>query len=341
VALDALELSFEEGFANPVLRLGGAPCANVLKGNTRLAPQVRLIASSPLSVDEAKKNLAACEAWFNSELESHLGPLLRLNADLAGAAAGMDEAPLSGLARGIAFRLAEHLGVLPRLTVERELRQVDQEARRGLRRHRICIGASNLFIPILLKPAATRLRLMLWALWEGCERLPGEPAAGMVWTPMAKGVPQDFYRVAGFHPANTKAVRVDMVERLADAVRPLGESNVEFEVSPDIMGLVGLSGTDFAAVMKAIGYKARGLPLEEKADEAAETPPQEPVTAAPRHLFRWSQGSRRKVKKAESQAGRKRAKKGAKTAGGAKPPDPDSPFASLAGLKKMLEKGEK
>ncbi len=341
MSLDALDLSFKEGIGHPVIGRNGEPCASVLKGNTKLRPQVRLLANSPFSGDQAKETLAGCEAWLRSELETHLGPLYRLEADLAGDPAETDEAPLSGLARGIAFRLAEHLGVLPRTTVERELRKVDQEARRGLRRHHIRIGASNLFIPVLLKPAATRLRLMLWALWEGRQRLPEEPAAGMVWCEMAKRVPKDFYSVAGFHPAGTKAVRVDMVERLADAVRPLGEDHAEFEVSPDIMGLVGLSGQDFAAVMKAIGYRARSLPALQKADEAAETKPQASLEAAPRHLFRWAPEGRGKDKRATRPAGRKGPKKRVRKAEAAKPPDPDSPFASLAGLRKILKKGQK
>ena len=45
-----------------------------------------------------------------------------------------------------------------------------------------------------------------------------------------------------------------MAERLADAVRPLGQNAEGFEVNPDIMGLVGLAGEDFIAVMRMIGY---------------------------------------------------------------------------------------
>ena len=341
MSVEAWKLSFSEGIGHPVISRNGEPCASVLKGNTKLRPQVRLLANSPFSGGQAKETLAGCEAWLRSELETHLGPLYRLDADLAGDPGQTDEASLGGLARGIAFQLAEHLGILPRTTVERELRKVDQEARRGLRRHHIRIGASNLFIPVLLKPAATRLRLMLWALWEGRGQLPEEPAAGMVWSKMAKQVPKDFYRVAGFHPAGTKAVRVDMVERLADAVRPLGEDHAAFEVSPDIMGLVGLSGRDFAAVMKAIGYRARRLPALEKADEGAETTAQARVETAPRHLFRWAPEGPGKDNGATRSAGRKGSKKRPRKAEVNQPPDPDSPFASLVDLKKMLEKGQK
>ena len=163
-------------------------------------------------------------------------------------------AELSGLARGIAYRLVENLGVMPRRDVAAELRQVDAEARKGLHRFRIRIGASTVFMPEVLKPAATELRLMLWAIYEGLSSLPQAPTPGMVWCPVDKDVPEDFYRIAGFRKAGNKAVRVDMAERLADAVRPLGQNAEGFEVNPDIMGLVGLAGEDFIAVMRMIGY---------------------------------------------------------------------------------------
>ena len=44
------------------------------------------------------------------------------------------------------------------------------------------------------------------------------------------------------------------MERLADAVRPLGQGGKAFVVGPDLMGLVGSSGDDFKAIMVALGY---------------------------------------------------------------------------------------
>ena len=39
--------------------------------------------------------------------------------------------------------------------------------------------------------------------------------------PRNAAVPEAFYRAAGFHVCGLRAVRVDMLERLADIIRPL------------------------------------------------------------------------------------------------------------------------
>ena len=62
------------------------------------------------------------------------------------------------MARGIAFRLVENLGILERREVLEEVRGLDQEARAGLRRHGVRFGAYHIYIPALLKPGAEHAR---------------------------------------------------------------------------------------------------------------------------------------------------------------------------------------
>ncbi|MCG8503525.1 MAG: hypothetical protein MI755_02860, partial [Sphingomonadales bacterium] len=141
----------------------------------------------------------------------------------------------------------------------------------------------------------------------------------MVWAEVAPGADHRFYEVAGFRVCGNKAIRVDMLERLADAVRPLGQDGKSFEATPEIMGLVGLSGEDFAKAMAAVGYRYR------KTNTAATEP-----DVAPRHVFTWK--GRRRAKGESGKAGparrQRRSKRERSTA------DPDSPFAALAALRK-------
>jgi ATP-dependent RNA helicase SUPV3L1/SUV3 len=251
-----ITLECADGVLNPLILWRGNGVASLVPGRTALTPRIKLLVNSLLSDSDGALVLAHLQAWLSALIDDVLGPLTSLIGELDGVIPPEEgAAPLGGLARGIAFQVAEYLGVLPRDIVDKDIRTVDQDARKGLRRFRIRIGASTIFIPILLKPAPTRLRIILWALHEEKERLPALPTPGMVWVEMARRSPKAFYRLAGFHPAGTKAVRVDMVERLADAVRPLGQNGKAFEVTPEIMGLVGLSGEDFAHVMRVIGYK--------------------------------------------------------------------------------------
>ncbi len=298
-----------ENLAVPKLTWKGVDFASMAKGESLLRPRIKLLGNSMLEGDAAAMVLARARKWMKDRLAGQLGPLDALARELAQepkkqpgkdsakeaakkpekepakveTAETADDAPaptpeakappaeLSGLARGIAFRLVENLGVMPRREVAAELRQVDAEARKGLHRFRIRIGASTIFMPQVLKPAATELRLMLWAIFEGLSSLPQPPTPGMVWCAVEQDVPEDFYRIAGFRKAGNKAVRVDMAERLADAVRPLGQNAEGFEVNPDIMGLVGLAGEDFIAVMRMIGYGH-----EKRQVDAPPPPPAQP-----------------------------------------------------------------
>ena len=284
VGYKTLALDFAHGLGQPRLMWEGAPVATVTKGADPLKPRVRLVADSLLSGPLADQVTAKMQDWLEARLDDKLAPLMTLARELAGAAPPEGAAPLDGMCRGAAFQLIEALGALPRDAVADTLRQIDQDARRGLRRHGVRIGATALYMPALLKPHAVELRLMLWAMTAGRDELPPVPTPGMVWCETADRAPHDFYWTAGFRPVGRKAIRIDMLERLADGVRPLGKDGKTFEVSPELMGLVGVSGDDFIEVMTALGYahEKRQVAPEATAEPAAPAEEAaEPAPAAP------------------------------------------------------------
>ncbi|MCK0070036.1 helicase-related protein [Kordiimonas laminariae] len=280
IGVKTLEFNFEEGLAFPKLMWEGAPVATVHDSGALFGPRVKLVANTLLTGENAELVLSKTQEWLDTRIAEKLEPLVKLAQELNGEVeAPEDAAPLTGLARGVAFRLLENYGVMSRKNVDGDLRQLDQEARKGLRRFGIRIGASSLYMPLVMKPHATELRLLMWAMAGKISALPTIPTPGMVWVETETTAPDEFYELAGFVPVGKKAVRMDMLERLADAVRPLGQNVEWFEVTPEIMGLVGLSGEDFADVMKAAGYKheVRKIAPEPKAEEPkaeadAETP---------------------------------------------------------------------
>ncbi|WP_207186470.1 helicase-related protein [Rhodothalassium salexigens] len=272
IGYKTVTLDVSGGFDAPVIRWQGAAIARVEKGGTRLGPQVALVDDALLSGGEAQMVLARLQGWLDDRIREKLEPLVKVDEELAlSEPSEANGVKLEGLARGVAFKLLESFGVLTREDVAGDLRQIDQEHRRGLRRFAIRIGATSLYQTATLKPHAVELRLMLWALWEGKQGLPAQPTPGLVTIPIDPQAPRAFYRIAGFRVAGDHAVRIDMLERLADAVRPLGQKSQQFEVSPEIMGLVGCSGDDFAEVMRVLGYghEKQVLTLEEVAAERA------------------------------------------------------------------------
>src|SRR4029450_895842 len=132
---------------------------------------------------------------------------------------------VSGLARGLAYQLTENLGVIRRESAAADIKALDQDARGQLRKYGVRFGAFNVYLPALLKPAAADLVLMLWALHSGrdhgidIENLPLRPQQGLTSVEAGNAIPEHYWRAAGFYVAGSRAVRVDMLERLSDLIR--------------------------------------------------------------------------------------------------------------------------
>jgi ATP-dependent RNA helicase SUPV3L1/SUV3 len=162
---------------------------------------------------------------------------------------------LTGLAKGFAFRLIEGLGVLPRAAVADEVKALDQDARGALRKHGIRFGQFTIFMPLLLKPAPTRLRLVLWSLSKGLGEFPESPPPGLVTIPAMLDAGDGADTMAGYRNAGDRAIRIDMLERLADMLRA-EDSRGGFEAKADMLSITGMTLEQFAALMAGLGYKA-------------------------------------------------------------------------------------
>ena len=110
-----------------------------------------------LSGPDKEKVRERLNTWIAETVGERLKPL----AEIANAK------DISGLARGIAFRLTENFGALRRDVVTEEMRALDQPARALLRNYGVRFGAFNIYIPVLLKPASAELALVLWTLKHG------------------------------------------------------------------------------------------------------------------------------------------------------------------------------
>ncbi|MEL6126778.1 MAG: disulfide oxidoreductase, partial [Pseudomonadota bacterium] len=189
---------------------------------------------------------------------------------------------MTGLARGFAFRLVESLGVIPRADVATDVKDLDQDARGALRKHGVRFGQFTVFMPLLLKPAPTRLRLVLWSLASGLDEFPEAPPPGLVTVPAVAGAPEGYYQRAGYRLAGARAIRIDMLERLADMIRGQ-DTRGGFEGSADMLSITGLTLDQFADLMQGLGYKAeRGE--RPKVRGPRETDAAAPTDAAPAEL---------------------------------------------------------
>lgn len=244
------------------LMWGTAAVGRLAAGADALKPTVVAFVDEEAGPDVAAKVQRRLQHFIDRRVAATMEPLLALQRDES----------LTGLARGFAYRLVENFGIIPRGDVAEEVKTLDQEARGALRKHGIRFGQFTIFLPPLLKPAPTRLRLVLWGLSKGLSEFPASPPAGHVTVPAARDAAPGYYAMAGYRAAGDRAIRIDMLERLADMLRDK-DSRAGFEAAPEMLSITGLPLDGFALLMSGLGYRAeRGERPKVRAVKAAAVP---------------------------------------------------------------------
>ncbi len=275
------------------IRWTGNPVAKLVPGEKLYAPGLRLLADEQLAGAAREKVEARLDAWLKAHIVRLLGPALELET----------AADLTGLARGIGFQVAEALGVLERAKVLNEMRSLDQDGRGALRKHGVRFGAYHITMPALLKPAPRTLAAQLWALQNGgldqrgLDEIAHLAGSGRTSMPVDPEIAKGLYRAAGFRVCGGRAVRVDILERLADLIRPAiayvpgttpgepppGTADKDgFVPTVGMTSLVGCSGEDFASILKSLGYvvdRRPGPAITVALRPSAPTVPVQPKTA--------------------------------------------------------------
>ncbi|WP_158916674.1 helicase-related protein [Caulobacter sp. S45] len=260
--------------------------AGRLSGGRPFAPQCVLYGEMgpPPARERAKRRL---EAFVAAEAGRRLAPLKALEDALA-------DGGVRGLARGIAYRLAEAGGVLERGEVSAEVAALSQGERRLLRKLGVRFGAYALYLPGLRNPEAKAL-LQAFA---GVEAPRWRPSCETV---VALPSPPPSARTLGWRGlarCGDLAAPVELLEALDALIRSAPQAAGGVRLADEALDGLGLAPGMGRRLLKALGYVAA------KRVEAGELP-----------LWR----RRAAVPRANPPAPR--------------PPSPDNPFAALAALK--------
>ena len=275
--------------ADGLVRWLGEPVARLAPSDHVMRPRVLLLADEQLTGNARDHVSARIERFVNYHISTVLKPL----DDLSRAE------DLQGLAKGLAFQLVENLGVLFRRDVTDEVKSLDQDARASMRRYGVRFGAYHIFMPALLKPAPAELITLLWALKNDGLDKPGYGdlipvlAAGRTSVVTDPGFERNFYKLAGFRFLGKRAVRIDILERLADLIRPLLQwkpgagqrpdgayDGRRFTTTTTMLSILGATPDDMEEILKGLGYRADAVSAEEAAAHlAAVTPAATPAAA--------------------------------------------------------------
>jgi len=256
--------------------------ARLERSEDPLEPALSLLVDEAMSESDREKVQARLKTWIDEIVAERLKPLVEMSKS----------AELQGLARGIAFQLKENLGALKRETVADEINALDQAARAELRKFGLRFGAFNIFFPVMLKPAPADLAATLWLLKNGTGNgaAPQLPRPGLTSVATDPSTPEALYRAHGFHVCGPRAIRLDILERLADLIRPLlaWRSSPEradappkgstgdggFKATDDMMSILGCSAEELGEVLKALGFRLERRPI-------ATAPAAAPAAATP------------------------------------------------------------
>ncbi len=259
------------------IRWTGDVVAVLAAGEDVLRPRLRILADEQLTGTSREAVQERLDRFIKAHIEKLLGPLVAVSA----------AEDVTGIARGVAFQLAEALGVLERQKVAEEVKGLDQPSRATLRKYGVRFGAYHIYIPGLLKPAPRALATQLFALkhtgeLKGLDDVQALAGSGRTSIPVNKEISKALYRTAGYRVCGERAVRVDILERLADLIRPAlawreNAPGVKpagaldgrgFTVTVGMTSLVGSSGEDFASILRSLGYRMDRRPKPAEAPAA-------------------------------------------------------------------------
>lgn len=251
-----------------LVRWIGQPVGQLVPTEDILKPKPILLADAQLSGESRDKVMARLERFVIFHFETALKPLFDLhNTDT-----------LTDSTRHLAVQLLNSFGILPRRKVAETVKNLDQESRAILRRLGVRFGAFHVYIVAMLKPIPAQAITLLWKLQNEHSNQTGssEILAALISGRTSLVVNQDynpkFYHLAGYQILGRRAVRIDILERLANLIRPAlnWKPNTEpkpdgaydgksFIVTPAMMSILGANGTDMEEILKGLSYQSHPI----------------------------------------------------------------------------------
>ncbi|MCL6698894.1 helicase [Sphingomonas sp. NSE70-1] len=226
----------------------GHVLARLAPGRSLLEPAVRTArALDRLSAERRTRLRSRLEKWVEAQISRHV-PALRM---LSNAAADPKSTP--GV-RALAAMLVDAGGQLPRRSIAAQLSALDKADRHALHRLRVRLGALDVYVQSLLKPAAQQWRAALLSVRAGqpMPRLPEPSAAMLDGSADARGAALAFRRLG------TDWLRIDLADRLATHAHHVRQHGGEDPVDRPLATSLGLDEPTVRHLMAEVGFVPAG-----------------------------------------------------------------------------------
>lgn len=226
----------------------GHPLAYLAAGRSLTEPAVRTArALDRLSAPQRGALRARMESWLEVMIERHLSALKQL---IAAAADKETPAPV----RAVAAMLADAGGLLARRDLNDAISHLDKADRAHLHRLRVRLGALDVFVATLLKPAAQYWRAALLAVRDDrpMPKLPAPSAALLDAGADPHGACLAFRRIGD------QWLRIDMADRLATHAHQVRHHGGEDPIDHALATSLGLDEDALKKLMAEIGFVPSG-----------------------------------------------------------------------------------
>lgn len=248
----------------------GVLVATLSKGESALAPQVDVVTTGALGDADPQAVKTHLEHWVKAHIETGLQVLAHL-------AALPEETPEA--VKALAVRVYERLGILPRAQLRSEIAALDADTRRAVRALGIRLGPLFVFQPELNKPAAVRLRGILWSVFNDKPLPFTMPKDGAVsFTVDPEAIDRQLYQTIGYPVYGTRAVRIDMLDRVVTCVYDHAQDG-QFQARHEMAEWLGCPIADLYAILEDMGHKKVSDPADDEAGEGEEGATPKPPAA--------------------------------------------------------------
>jgi ATP-dependent RNA helicase SUPV3L1/SUV3 len=228
----------------------GPVLGQLVRGSSLLLPDVKLVGLDELGAGARTRVHRRLLAHARDLVEELLAPLRSKRAR-----------DLPPAARGLVYQLEQGLGTALAEEALAQLRELGEDGLEQLEALGVMVGERVLYVGSLLRRPSVELRASLCAAFAG-GRAPRCPRPSDVSMPAEPGVAARLYTAIGYPVFGPRAVRADVAEKVASALRA--------EEPPEtgrLSSWLGCSAREALRVAEALG----GVAMREDAGEAAES----------------------------------------------------------------------
>ncbi|EJF87685.1 hypothetical protein [Bartonella rattimassiliensis] len=248
-----------------IVRWIGQPVGQLIATEDFFKPKLIVLADAQLTGEFRDNVTKRLERFVSFHFETTLKPLFDLRtAD-----------NLTASTNDLTSQLVNSLGILPRREILNIVKNLEQESRAVLRRLGVRFGAFHIYVAGILKPAPVQAITLLWNLQNAGQNQTG---LGEIFAALSSGrtslrvdptYNRQFYQLAGYRILGQRAVRIDILERLANLIRPTlhwkqgsaskpdgAYDGKSFFVTSTMMSILGANRNDMEEILKGLGYQS-------------------------------------------------------------------------------------